>query len=56
MRILTVEDEPKTGECLKKGLSAAGFAVDLACAGIEGQHLATSEDYDVIVLDVMPPS
>lgn len=55
MRILTVEDEPKTGQYLKKGFGEAGFAVDVACNGVEGQHLATSEDYDVIVLDVMLP-
>lgn len=55
MRILLVEDEPKTGEYLTKGLSEAGFVVDLARTGTDGQHLATTEDYDLIVLDVMLP-
>ncbi len=55
MRILLVEDEPKTGEYLKKGLSEAGFVVDLARTGVDGQHMATTEDYDLVVLDVMLP-
>ena len=55
MRILVIEDEPKTGEYLRKGLVESGFAVDLARTGLDGLHLATSADYDIIVLDVMLP-
>ena len=55
MRILVIEDEPKTGEYLRKGLVESGFAVDLARTGTDGLHLATSVDYDIIVLDVMLP-
>ena len=55
MRILVVEDERKTGEYLKKGLAESGFSVDLAATGIDGQHLATTEDYDLVILDVMLP-
>jgi two-component system copper resistance phosphate regulon response regulator CusR len=55
MRILVVEDEPKTGDYLKKGLTESGFVVDLARTGPDGRHLALSEDYDLIVLDVMLP-
>ena len=55
MRILVVEDEPKTGEYLRKGLSESGFVVDLARTGLDGQHMAISEDYDLIILDVMLP-
>ena len=55
MRILVVEDEPKAGDYLKKGLSESGFVVDLARTGPDGQHLATSEDYDLVILDVMLP-
>ena len=55
MRILVIEDEPKTGEYLRKGLVESGFAVDLARTGPDGLHLATSADYDLIVLDVMLP-
>ena len=55
MRILVVEDEPKTGDYLKKGLNEYGFVVDLARTGSDGRHMALSEDYDLIVLDVMLP-
>lgn len=55
MKILIVEDEPKTGEYLRKGLQEAGFSVDLARNGVDGLHLATTGQYDLIVLDVMLP-
>lgn len=55
MRILVVEDEPKAGDYIKKGLSESGFVVDLARTGPDGQHLATSGDYDLVILDVMLP-
>ena len=55
MKLLIVEDELKTAEYLRKGLSEQGCAVDLAHNGIDGQHLALSHDYDVIVLDAMLP-
>jgi len=55
MKILIVEDEPKTGEYLRQGLSEAGFVVDLARDGLDGLHLATTADYDLLVLDVMLP-
>jgi len=56
MKILIVEDQAKTGEYLRQGLSEAGFVVDLARNGMDGLHLALSEAYDLIVLDVMLPS
>ncbi|MFW5453068.1 heavy metal response regulator transcription factor [Thioalkalivibrio sulfidiphilus] len=55
MKILIVEDEPKTGEYLRQGLSEAGFVVDLARDGLDGLHLATTGDYDLLILDVMLP-
>lgn len=55
MRILVVEDEPKTGDYLKQGLGEAGFMVDLARNGLDGLHLALSEAYDLAILDVMLP-
>ena len=55
MKILIIEDEQKTGDYLKQGLSEAGFVVDLTRDGIDGMHLAVSEDFDLIVLDVMLP-
>jgi len=55
MKILIVEDEQKTGDYLKQGLSEASFVVDLARDGVDGLHHALSEDYDLVVLDVMLP-
>jgi two-component system copper resistance phosphate regulon response regulator CusR len=55
MKILIIEDEVKTGDYLKQGLSEAGFVVDLVRDGLDGQHLALTDDYDLIVLDVMLP-
>ena len=55
MRLLVVEDEAKTGDYLKQGLSEAGFQVSLARNGLDGHHLAMTELFDVIILDVMLP-
>jgi two-component system copper resistance phosphate regulon response regulator CusR len=55
MKILIVEDEQKTGDYLKQGLSEAGFVTDLARDGADGLHLALTDDYDLVVLDVMLP-
>ena len=56
VKILIVEDEPKTGDYLRQGLGEAGFVVDLARDGLDGLHLALNGEYDLIVLDVMLPS
>jgi len=50
-----VEDEHKIGSSIKKGLEQESFAVDLAFSGLEGYDLASTEDYDVIILDLMLP-
>lgn len=55
MKLLVIEDEQKTGDYLKQGLEEAGFVVDLAREGYEGLALARSEDYALILLDVMLP-
>jgi two-component system, OmpR family, copper resistance phosphate regulon response regulator CusR len=55
MKILVIEDEAKTARFLKKGLSEAGYAVDVTANGLEGLHLAQEVDFDLIVLDVMLP-
>ena len=55
MRILIVEDEPKTGEYLRQGLREAGFVVDLAQNGTDGLHLMTHSEFDLVILDVMLP-
>ncbi|MBO3702623.1 MAG: heavy metal response regulator transcription factor [Candidatus Accumulibacter sp.] len=56
MKILLVEDEPKTGDYLRQGLSEAGFVVDLARDGADGLHLGKTNEYDLANLDVMLPS
>jgi len=55
MRILIVEDELKTREYLRKGLTENGFITDLAEDGETGLHLARTGNYDLIILDVMLP-
>ncbi len=55
MKLLVVEDEPGTGDYLRKGLRESGFVVDLARTGPDGLHMATEGDYDLVVLDVMLP-
>ncbi|MFM0187965.1 heavy metal response regulator transcription factor IrlR [Paraburkholderia nemoris] len=55
MRILLVEDEPKTGTYLRQGLSEAGYVVDWVEDGVTGQHQAETGDYDLLILDVMLP-
>ena len=55
MRILIVEDEPKTAAYARKGLAEHGFVVDVAENGVDGLHLALSSGYDLVVLDVMLP-
>ena len=55
MKILVVEDESKTVAYLQRGLSEQGYSVEVATNGIDGQHLALTGDYDVIVLDIMLP-
>ncbi len=55
MRILVVEDEPKTADYLRQGLSESGYVVDVATHGIDGRHLAQESDYDLVVLDVNLP-
>jgi DNA-binding response OmpR family regulator len=55
MRILLVEDYPPLQKSLAKGLREAGFAVDATGDGQEGLWYAMSNDYDVIILDLMLP-
>lgn len=56
MRILVVEDEHRIAQAVKAGLEQESYAVDVAYDGEDGYNAATSEDYDLILLDVMLPS
>jgi len=53
--LLVVEDEKKIADSLKKGLEQEAFAVDVAYDGEYGYDLASTEDYDLIILDLMLP-
>ncbi len=55
MRILVVEDDVQVARAVRRGLEAEGYAVDVALDGAEGHWLATENDYDALVLDVMLP-
>ena len=55
MRILVIEDEKKIAGFIKRGLKEEGYAVDTASDGEEGYYLARTNDYDLILLDVMLP-
>lgn len=55
MRILIVEDEPKTAEYLHQGLTESGYVTDRASTGIDGLHLVRQHNYDLVILDVNLP-
>lgn len=55
MRILIIEDEPKTAEYLHQGLSESGYIVDRAASGVDGLHLVKQHNYDLVILDVNLP-
>ncbi|MBY8936145.1 heavy metal response regulator transcription factor [Pseudomonas fluorescens] len=55
MKLLIVEDQAKTGQYLRQGLTEAGFNTELVADGNSGQQLALSGDYALLILDVMLP-
>ena len=55
MRILVIEDEKKVADFIKRGLKEEGYAVDVAYDGQEGSFMAATNEYDVLILDVMLP-
>ena len=55
MRILVVEDDKKVASFLEQGLREDGYAVDVTHDGVEGQAMAHTNDYDLLILDVMLP-
>jgi len=56
MRILVVEDDHKIAQALKRGLERQAYAVDVCFDGEDGLAMATSEKYDLMILDRMLPS
>jgi two-component system copper resistance phosphate regulon response regulator CusR len=55
MRLLIVEDEPKLAEILLRSLRGEGFAVDVAATAEEGFNLAATDNYDLLILDLLLP-
>lgn len=55
MKVLLVEDELSLGDYIKKGLSEAGFIVEHKTTGLDGYHALMTEDFNVVVMDVMLP-
>jgi len=55
MRILVIEDEKKIASFIERGLKEEHYAVDVADNGEDGLHLATVNDYNLVVLDIMLP-
>ena len=55
MKVLIVEDEPKSAAYLRKGLSEHGYVADLADNGEDGLYLARNSEYDLVILDILLP-
>jgi len=55
MRLLLIEDEPDMATFIAKNLKAHGFSVDVSPDGEDGLFMATHEEYDVVILDLMLP-
>lgn len=55
MRILVVEDEHKIANSIQKGLEQENYAVDVVYNGAEGYDFASTEEYDLIILDRLLP-
>jgi two-component system, OmpR family, response regulator len=55
MKVLVIEDDPTVGQFVKRGLEEHRWSVDLVADGEEGEALARSQPYDIIVLDLRLP-
>jgi len=55
MRVLIIEDNPKMAAAIQRGLREHGYAADACHSGFEGEELAASEPYDLVILDLMLP-
>jgi DNA-binding response OmpR family regulator len=55
VRLLIIEDEPDVATFIKKALIAENHAIDIAGDGTEGEYLASTESYDLIILDILLP-
>src|SRR3954468_16428053 len=55
MRILVIEDDPTVGQYVKRGLEEQRWSVDLVADGEDGEKRASSEAYDLVILDMRLP-
>ncbi len=55
MKVLVIEDDPTVGQFVKRGLEEQRWGVDLVADGEEGERLASSDAYDLIILDMRLP-
>jgi two-component system copper resistance phosphate regulon response regulator CusR len=55
MKILVIEDDPTVGQFVKRGLEEQRWGVDLVANGEDGERRATSEAYDLVILDMRLP-
>ncbi len=55
MRVLLIEDDKKIANALNKGLKEESYAVDIVSNGITGEEFAKTNEYDIIILDIMLP-
>src|SRR5215211_8345142 len=55
MKVLVIEDDPTVGQFVKRGLEEQRWGVDLVADGEEGEQLALTGTYDLIILDMRLP-
>jgi len=55
VKVLVIEDDPTVGQFVKRGLEEQRWSVDLVADGEEGERLARSQPYDIVVLDMRLP-
>jgi two-component system OmpR family response regulator len=55
MRLLLIEDDAQVSEYIAKGMREAGYVIDVAADGKDGLFMATTESYDLIIMDRMLP-
>lgn len=55
MKILLVEDEPNVVSLIKRGLAENGYEISVAMDGLSGLQMTTTNDFDLIILDIMLP-
>ena len=55
MKILVIEDDPTVGEFVRRGLEEQRWQADLVNNGLEGERMAVSQPYDLVILDMRLP-